>query len=178
MKQLKLGIAAFAFILATSLSANAQKIGYIDPEQVMYALPEIAAIQAKLDQFSKDSVGGEYDRMMAEYKRLDSTVTNSKIKSVTDAAQKDRDYLASILTQWQQVGTEKIQAKQAELLRPLYKKVIDATNAVSKEKGYIYVLNPQALVVAPPGDDLTPAVAAKLGIKLPEKYKPGIPDVN
>jgi outer membrane protein len=174
MKQFKFIIAVFAIVLASSLSANAQKIGYINIDGLVGLFPEIPAIQAKIDQFSKDSVGGEYERLMAEFNRQDSIVKNSKTKSLADVAQKNRDDIGNILGQWQQYGSNKLQAKQAELLQPLYKKIMDATLAVSKEKGYAYVLDTQVFIVAPSGDDLTPVVAAKLNLKMPPNYKPGI----
>ncbi len=40
-------------------------------------------------------------------------------------------------------------------------------NTVAKENGYSYVYSKEALLVAPPGDDLLPLVAKKLNIKLP-----------
>ncbi len=44
---------------------------------------------------------------------------------------------------------------------------MNALNEVAKANGYAYVLNKEALLVAPPGDDLLPLVAKKLNIKLP-----------
>jgi outer membrane protein len=41
--------------------------------------------------------------------------------------------------------------------------------AVAKEKGYAYIFTSEALIVAPPSDDILPLVAQKLGIKLPPK---------
>jgi len=38
---------------------------------------------------------------------------------------------------------------------------------VAKEKGYAYVMSKDAFLVAPDGDDMLPAVAAKLGVKVP-----------
>ena len=45
-------------------------------------------------------------------------------------------------------------------------------NTVAKEAGYTYVLNQEALLVAPPGDDLLPLVAKKLNLKLPAGTAP------
>lgn len=174
MKSLRiLAVALFVF-LAGAGSVNAQKVGYVNIDGLVGLLPEIAGVQTKLDAYTKDSVGGEYDRLRAEYDRTDSIVKNSKTKSLVDAAQRDRDGIAGVLAQWQQRGQQLIQQKQAELLQPLYKKVMDAVTAVSKEKAYSHVMDPGVFVIAPPGDDLTPAVATKLNVKLPATYKPGI----
>ena len=63
-----------------------------------------------------------------------------------------------------------MEAKQNELLAPIYRKVYDAIRAVAKEKGYTHVYNKEALLVAPEGDDIIPLVASKLKVTLP---KPG-----
>ncbi len=60
-----------------------------------------------------------------------------------------------------------MQAKQGELLQPVYNKIVTTIQAVAKENGYTYVYTKEALIVAPPGDDLLPLVAKKLNIKLP-----------
>ena len=81
--------------------------------------------------------------------------------------EKDLGELANTLQNWNQIGGQAVQAKQAQLLAPLYEKVRKAIQDVAKEKGYTYVLSPDVMIVSPPSDDLTPAVAAKLGVKLP-----------
>lgn len=53
------------------------------------------------------------------------------------------------------------------MLQPIYMKAMNALNAVAKEGGYTYVYNQEALLVAPPADNLLPLVAKKLNIKLP-----------
>jgi outer membrane protein len=64
-----------------------------------------------------------------------------------------------------------MQNKQGQLYQPIYRKISDAINAVAKEKGYTYIFTAEALIVAPPTDDILPLVAAKLGIKLPPATK-------
>ncbi len=167
MKTVRIIIAAFAVVLATGLTANAQKMGYVDGEGLVSLLPEIKDVQTKLQQYQQDSIGGEYDRLMAEYNRTDSIIKNSKTKSLVDAATKDQQTIAATLSQWQQTATQLNNMKSAQLLQPLYEKVRKAIQDVAKEKGVAYVLAPDVLIVSPPGDDLTPAVATKLGIKLP-----------
>jgi outer membrane protein len=49
----------------------------------------------------------------------------------------------------------------------VYRKVVAAINATAKENGYSYVYTKDALIVAPPADDLLPMVAKKLNLKIP-----------
>ena len=68
---------------------------------------------------------------------------------------------------WQQIVQNAMQGKQSQLLEPVYRKAMNALNQVAKENGYSYVYTKDALLVAPPGDDLLPLVAKKLNIKMP-----------
>ncbi len=167
MKQIKLIIAAFAVVLATGLSANAQKIGHVDGEALVTLLPEFKTVQDKIQKYNSDTLGGEYTKMVKEYQEKDSVLKKTTVPSVKQVLEKDLGELGGALQNWQQIATQASQAKQAQLLGPLYDKVRKAIQDVAKEKGYAYVLAPDVIIVSPPSDDLTPAVATKLGVKLP-----------
>ncbi len=70
---------------------------------------------------------------------------------------------------------QQLQQRQQELLGPINKKAYEAVQAVAKENGYGYVFEKEALLVAPPGDDILPLVAKKLNIKLPAANAPAAP---
>jgi outer membrane protein len=93
-------------------------------------------------------------------------------RSVKDQYRSDLQTLAYQVQNWQSIAQQIMQNKQQQLFQPLYKKISDAINAVAKEKGYGYVFTSDALIVAPPADDILPLVATKLGIKLPAAPKP------
>ena len=57
--------------------------------------------------------------------------------------------------------------RQQELIGPINKKAYDAIQAVAKENSYVFVFEKEALLVAPPAEDILPLVAKKLNIKLP-----------
>lgn len=168
MKSLKVLAVAIVLLTIGGMSASAQKIGYINFEAMVGSLPEIQKVQENLQKFQVDSIGGEYERIYNEYKRKDSIVKDVKTpKTVKETAEKDRNDLEATLQDWQNIANRLSQAKQSELLSPLYKKVQEAINAVAKEKGYTYVITQEAFFVAPDADNLAQAVAQKLGIKLP-----------
>ncbi|MFM2145591.1 MAG: hypothetical protein RL732_427, partial [Bacteroidota bacterium] len=76
------------------------------------------------------------------------------------------------LTGEEQRIQEQLQQKQQELLQPIQKKANEAIQATAKENGFGYVLERDVLIVAPPGDDILPLVAKKLGIKVPAANPP------
>lgn len=173
MKQVKFLAMTLGLVVASMLGAHAQKIGYVDAEGLIFSLPEIQKVQQDLQKYQNDSIGARFEALSAEYKEKDSIFKDPKTAaSVKNLLQKDLAALVDQLQNWQQYGGQMNQAKQAQLMQPLNKKVMDAINAVAKEKGYAYVLNPEALMVAPPGDDITIAVAQKLGIKIPPANAP------
>lgn len=166
MKRIKILTIALGLILLGSAGANAQKIGYVDAEAIIYALPEAKTVADAMQKWQVDSLGGAYQALAKDYREKDSIyklpATTASIKSMLE---KELGQLGMQLQNWQEIAGNLSQQKQAVMLDPLNKKVQTAINAVAKEKGMTYVLHPQALIVAPPGDDITMAVATRLGIK-------------
>jgi len=173
MKQVKFLALTLGLVVASVFGANAQKIGYVDAEGLVFSLPEIQQVQQELQKYQNDSIGPRFEQLSSEYKEKDSIYRDTKTAaSVKNLLEKDLADLSMQLQNWPQIAGQMNQIKQAQLMQPLNKKVMDAINAVAKEKGYAYVLSPDALIVAPPGDDITLAVAQKLGIKIPTNNAP------
>ena len=158
-------------LLGTGKSAFAQKIAYMSIEQMVSIMPEAARIDTMLQKFQADSLNQTLNTIVAEYQYKDSILTKTDTtktpKSVLNQLRTDVNVLAYQIQNWQSLASQAYQAKQDQLLAPIYNKVGTALRAVAKEKGYAYVLNKDVFLVAPDGDDLLPAVAAKLGVKIP-----------
>lgn len=167
MKSIRIIIAALAVVLISSANANAQKIGYVDGEVLVTLLPEFKTAQEKIQKYNADTIGVEYTKLVKEYQEKDSVLKKTTVASVKQVLEKDLGELSATLQNWSQIAGQASQAKQGQLLQPLYEKVRKAIQDVAKEKSYTYVLSPDVLIVSPPSDDLTSAVAAKLGVKLP-----------
>lgn len=168
MKKLLLG-AVMAFGI---LSASAQtKIGYINTDNLMSVMPEAAKINADLNEYQTSlqqqglALKVELDKKVDQY-NLDSSKLSSSMKEIR------RDELVKLysrLQNYDQEAQEKAQQYAQTKIGPVRTKALDAIKTVAKEKGYTYVLDEatSTLLVMPPGDDLLPAVKAKLGIKDP-----------
>ena len=170
MNKIKL-FAAAAVLFLSATQADAQKTGYIRVDDVVALLPETAKLQTTLQSYQSDSLQPRFAYTLSEFQRKDSIV-NGKDSLKTPKAARDKmreemqqDYYE--LQNWQQISQQMMQNKQEQLLEPLYRKAIDAIQQVAKEKGYSYVYTKDALLVAPPADDLLPLVATKLNLKLP-----------
>lgn len=168
MKQVKFFAVALGLVLVSAFSATAQKIGTVDAEGLISLLPEAKTVQDKLSKFQNDTLNVELKKLVDEIKEKDSLLKDPKqAPSVKTMLEEKLQELTSTYSNWQNIASSAMQQRQNVLLAPLYKKVGDAVNAVAKEKGYNYVLQPDVFYVIPPADDLTKAVADKLGVKIP-----------
>ena len=160
-------------VLAAGLftgSVQAQnKTGYIRLDDMVALMPELKKIDTLLSVYQNDTLPRTYNYLLTQYQRYDSIV-NDTIRQplvVRQDAAKQRTGFLEELQNWQNSAQSMIEAKQNSLLQPVYEKVMNAINEVAKEKGYSYIYNREALLVAPPGDDILPLVADKLKVKLP-----------
>jgi outer membrane protein len=154
-----------------SFTASAQKTGYISLDQVVSLMPEVRKIDSLLQKYQSDSLNPQFTYMVSEYNRKDSTV-NGKDSLKTPASaralvRQEMEGLAYQIQNWQQIVQNAMQNKQSALLEPVYRRAMTALRAASKENGYTYVYNKEALLVAPEGDDLLTLVAKKLNVKVP-----------
>jgi outer membrane protein len=163
-----------ALVLATTLTAfkaDAQKIGYVDMQEIVTGMPEYAQADTALGKYRDDLV----QQMQAMQQELqtkagafikDSLKMSDAIKEVKRSELRD---LQNRIAQLQQTSQQQLQGKQQSLLQPIIEKAQKAVDAVAKAKGYTYVFNDtgdgSVLVVKPAGDDLTAQVKTKLGIK-------------
>lgn len=176
MNKIKLvAVAALFFLTAASANAQAggQKSGYISLDQVVYLMPEVGKIDTLLQHYQSDSINTQFASLVQEYNYKDSMLTSkdsAKIPAQVKAQyRQDLQNLAYQVQNWQGISQQAMQAKQNEMLEPVYRRAMAALNQVAKENGYTFVFNQEVLLVAPPGDDLLPLVAKKLGLKLPPK---------
>src|SRR5215467_5145817 len=158
-------------LLAATTSESQAKIGYIRIDDMVSLMPETAKIDTLLSKYQSDSLNTTLNNIVQEYQYKDSMLTKVDTtktpKQVLTQLRNDVNVLAYQIQNWQNLAGQAYQNKQQQLLAPLYNKAITAVRTVAKEKGYTYVVSKDAFLVAPDGDDLLPAVAAKLGVKVP-----------
>jgi outer membrane protein len=175
MNKIKIFVLA-ALIVATAGSAHAQKTGYISVDNVVGLMPDIRHIDTLLQKYQADSINTEFASLVADYNYRDSLLSSKDtLKMPASVRDQHRQALQQISYQvqnWQQIAQQAYQAKQNQLLQPVYRKVMDAIRAVAKDNGYAYVYTQDALIVAPPADDLLPLVAKRLNLKLPTGTAP------
>ncbi|MFT4203586.1 MAG: OmpH family outer membrane protein [Chitinophagaceae bacterium] len=178
MKKVLLGLVAIVGMTFVAISANAQtgfKFGIFDAEQAIQAMPEFGHVDTLLQEYQRDSLGGQYDIMVSELHRLDSTYTSdSTAKKPATRLQYLADQRRQIygnLVNWQTISQRASQAKYVQLAQPLYQKVVAALQKVCTAQHVSLVLKPDAIEqsVNPSSAyyvDLYAPVAKELGIKM------------
>lgn len=170
MKKLfKVALVAAGLLLAGNFAQAQTKIGYIQFEQVVTALPEFKTLNSQIDIYKKTFVdqltamNTELQTKSKDYQDKRATMSDA----VRVAKEADLQDLSKRFQDYQQTAEKSVSDKGNELTAPLVAKARAAIATVAKEKGYTYVLNTSQtdLIVSPPGDDLMPAVKLKLGIK-------------
>lgn len=172
MKTIRKGFLLLAVALLFSGAAFAQgtvKIGYIDSQKLMSEMPASDSAQAKVKRFAQSlqtqmqTMGQEYKNKVQAYQSnvgtMSDLIRQTKEKEISDLQQRIQAFQSS--------AQEDIQKKQQELFQPIIKKVKDAITAVGKEYHYNYILDVSQGVVLyyANGDDVTPLVKKKLGLK-------------
>jgi outer membrane protein len=170
MNKIKLFFLAAILTLAVG-TVSAQKTGYIRVDDIVRLMPETGKIQGTLEKYQADSLQPRFNYTLTEYRRKDSIVNGpDSTKTPASVRSKMREEMEQDLYElqnWQQIVNNLVQQKQDNMLEPIYAKAIDAVQQVAKENGYTYVYTKDALLVAPPADDLLPLVARKLKLTLP-----------
>lgn len=168
-KLLKVALIAVCIVFAGNLAKAQSKIGYVAVDAIVDQMPETKVAIKTITDYNKQFID-ELTKMnsalqtagqayQAQRATMTDAVRTSKESELNDMQKRMSDY--------QNTAQQQVQAKQAELGKPIIEKVRAAVAQVAKEKGYAYVINSSQtdLVVSPPGDDLSTEVKAKLGLK-------------
>jgi outer membrane protein len=165
-----LSVTLFALGLVAAGEVNAQsKIGFISSQELVSIMPETRKADSTLQDLRNVLIQSATEKQNAFYAAVekynkDSATFSSSVKSVK---RNELTKLGQDLSGEEERIQQQLQQRQQELLGPINKKAYEAVQSVAKENGYGYVFEKEALLVAPPGDDILPLVAKKLNIKLP-----------
>jgi outer membrane protein len=169
MKVFKIAVLMVVVALSTTVTAQkSAKIGHINSNDLLSAMPERAAVQKDLEEYAGqlkvtlDAMRKEYETKVGDFQAKQDVMTDiikdNKIKEITD--------LEKRIGEFQQTAEADLQKKEQSLLQPIIDKAKTAINDVAKENGYTYVLDSSVGVVlySVEGDDILPKVKTKLGI--------------
>jgi len=162
-----LGILLFS---AGFANAQAPKFGHIDLQALYQIMPERAVGEKQLIAFQKeleDALG-----MMQKEAQTKYAEYLTKRDSMTEIVRKMKDEELNAMSEriqtYNQSAQQQVQAKQAEIFKPMLDKADKAVKDVGAEKGLIYVFDMSSRVIlynSKESTDILPFVKTKLGIQ-------------
>ena len=123
------------------ISQTNAKLGYIDSNELLDAMPEKDSIQQTLIQYGK-ALEDQLQAMYLEYQtKLNDYQVNAASMSDIIRQTKELADMENRIQEFQQQADTDLQNKQMELLDPVLKKVRQAIQDVARENGYSAVIS-------------------------------------
>ncbi|MGE5498069.1 MAG: OmpH family outer membrane protein [Syntrophothermus sp.] len=148
----------------------AQKIGFVDSQTMIKALPEAIRAQGQLDDLTKryyaqaDSLTAQLQTMYADYQKQQGTMKADKRKEVEqNLVQRNQELEAFKQQKFGQNG--ELVKKNEELFGPVKEKILKGIQEVAKEEGMTFVFDKSTdaiLLYADTAFDITFKVLDKL----------------
>ncbi|MDE5808424.1 MAG: OmpH family outer membrane protein [Muribaculaceae bacterium] len=158
---------AVALAIPMLVSAQSLKVGVVDTNVIMQAMPDTKTAETKLadtskkyeDEFAK--LQQEMARLYEEFQKMPENepqaIKERKMRELTDMQQK--------IETFNQTASQDLQRMQQELMQPIVAKIKNAIESVGKENGYSLIQESAAVIYyGAPVDDITAKVKAKLGV--------------
>jgi outer membrane protein len=149
-------------------AASAQKYGHISVNDLLVAMPETKKAQDRLQKM-QDSLNTSYQELFKEYREKDSLIRSDSGKwtqAKKDIKFQEFQQLGETIQNYSTSAQQFLQQKEQELFTPIQKIAREAIQSVAKANGYAYVFTSDALLVAPPTDDILSLV--KKFLKIPD----------
>lgn len=155
-------------ILCIPATAQSQgKYGHVNSADLLKNMPGVDSISIKMQAFQTElqklyeDYMGEYQTKKDKFDREAGTMSSS----VRQIREKELLDLQNRIQEFQYSVQEDLEQKQYELAKPFQDKIQNAIDEVSKENKYAYIFDTQILLYSDGGEDITPLVKKKLGIK-------------
>lgn len=169
-------ILAVGLFATVSVAQAQQKIGYVNADEIFQQTAEFktATDQLKVLSDGKQKELEDMVKILQEKNKIAEQKYQSRSeanKTVVDAELatlgQEIQTMQTRLQDVQKAAQEQLGQKQQELMAPIQTKVMNAINAVAKEKSFAYILDigTGAVIYYQGGEDITPDVKVKLGIK-------------
>ena len=170
MKTISKYMLILAVLFAGFASANAQKFGHLNSNELLNQHPAVLAANSELETLQKQ-LG---DRIQKKLELLQAKANDLRVKQdkgelspkqIQDEAEILRNEEIQLQQQEQDMQQQLID-KRKELIEPILEKVQAAIDEVAEENGYQYIFDAGlgVLLYFKDSDDVSALVKAKLGI--------------
>jgi len=141
-------IVAALLIFGYNLQAqNSVKIGYVDSEEILKALPEAIKAQGELDALINqwndviDSMAQALQQAYGDYQKQQNTMPKNKKMETQQRLVQQQQVMEEYRRQKFAQGTGEIYQKQDQLLKPVKEKIFEAIEATAKEENMQFVFD-------------------------------------
>lgn len=157
--------------VAIASFGQASKVGTIDTDYVLSKMPEMAQAQDSLTVY-RESLGSQLAEKAAKYQEV-FKAAEAVFDSLSDEAklakQEELTTLENDVNTFRRNGTQLIELKQDQLMRPLYQKIGENIALVAKQLGYTQILNisnNNGVAYIDPEFDISQKVLVMMGISV------------
>jgi len=174
MNKLKYLVMMTALLVSSAVFAQTLKVGHMDMQYVLSAMPEMKQVQSQLitlqGQLEKQAQAKQkdfeekYNRYVSEGQQMAEAIRVDLEKELSQMQQNAQEFATN--------AQQTLQQKESQLMQPIYDKIGAAINTVAKEGNYSYVINAgvpglDVLYFADPTMDVSNDVLKKLGVEPP-----------
>lgn len=157
-----------AMLLALPMTMFAQKVGHVNSNAIMQAMPETATLQTEIQTLQKQ-FQDELQRKEADLKAK-SEAYDKEAANLSETLKQYREQeLQKAYQEYQQFGQtseQELQKVYQTKLGEIQEKVLKAVKEVGEAGGYAYVFDAASVpFIGTSANDITDQVKAKLGVK-------------
>lgn len=168
MKKLILSIFAFTFSFSL-LAQSGLKIGHVNSQELLQAMPESDSAQMKLERTAKE-LQGQLESMQVELNNKYQDYVSKKdtySELIRQTKETELQEMQQRIQQFQQTAEQDMQKQRTDIFKPVLDKANKAISDVAKENGFTYILDLSVGTVIYHADnsfDILPLVKQKLGL--------------
>jgi len=164
MKKITVVLIACIFCIT---NVFAQKYGHVKSTEIMQGMPGVDSIEIKLMDFHKE-LQILYENMFNEFQTKKDKFDKEAGTMSTSVRKLREDELITLqnrIREFELNVQDDVEEEKFRLIAPFQEKVQNAINEVAKENKYTYIFDVSILLYYDGGDDVTPLVKKKLGVK-------------
>ena len=151
-------------------TANAQKFGHVDTQEIIQAMPEYNKAKTEIDALQQQ-YEADLKSMQDELQKKAEAFDKEQATLPDNIKQRRQTELQDMYTKIQQSYQDNQQALQKasqEKMQAITTKVLDAIKSVGESGGYVYIMEMSAgipFISTTLSTDVTAQVKTKLGLK-------------
>jgi len=150
------------------ISAQAQKFGYLNSNELLAMMPESKSMQDELQSYAKGlesqltAMQAEYEKKVVEYQQNETSFTDiikeDKIREIEGIQQR--------VVEFQKNAQQSLSEKEMELFTPIREKAMAAIDQVAKEGNYTFIFDSGSgsFLYAAESENVISIVKKKLGL--------------